>query len=77
MFVSIQAQGFRFPGFAAHYQDYEPSLDHFGFMRTGAGKNASFKAIFILKLINLPRQARNKHREVAKKSEAPAFSAQA
>ena len=29
------AQGFRFPGFAAHYQDYEPSLDHFGFMRTG------------------------------------------
>lgn len=29
------AKGFRFPGFAAHYQDYEPSLDHFGFMRTG------------------------------------------
>jgi hypothetical protein len=28
------ASGFRFPGFAAHYQDYEPSLDHFGFMRT-------------------------------------------
>ena len=29
-----QAKGFRFPGFAAHYQDYEPSLDHYGFMRT-------------------------------------------
>jgi alpha-L-fucosidase 2 len=29
------AKGFRFRGFAAHYQDYEPSLDHFGFMRTG------------------------------------------
>ncbi len=29
------AKGFRFPGFAAHYQDYEPSLDHYGFMRTG------------------------------------------
>ena len=29
------AKGFRFPGFAAHYQDYEPSLDHFGFVRTG------------------------------------------
>ena len=28
------ASGFRFPGFAAHYQDYEPSLDHFAFMRT-------------------------------------------
>ena len=36
MFLSIQAKGFRFPGFAAHYQDYEPSLDHYGFMRTGA-----------------------------------------
>ena len=31
----MRAKGFRFPGFAAHYQDYEPSLDHFGFMRTG------------------------------------------
>jgi hypothetical protein len=29
------AKGFRFGGFAAHYQDYEPSIDHFGFMRTG------------------------------------------
>lgn len=29
------AAGFRFGGFAAHYQDYEPSLDHFAFMRTG------------------------------------------
>lgn len=29
------ATNFRFPGFAQHYQDYEPSLDHFGFMRTG------------------------------------------
>eukprot|EP00658_Telonema_sp_P-2_P011199 TRINITY_DN14256_c0_g2_i1.p1 TRINITY_DN14256_c0_g2~~TRINITY_DN14256_c0_g2_i1.p1 ORF type:complete len:882 (+),score=184.58 TRINITY_DN14256_c0_g2_i1:195-2840(+) len=28
------ATGFRFPGFAQHYQDFEPSLDHFGFMRT-------------------------------------------
>ena len=27
--------GFRFAGFAGHYQDYEPSLDHYGFMRTG------------------------------------------
>ena len=25
----------RFEGFAGHYQDYEPSLDHYGFMRTG------------------------------------------
>lgn len=25
---------FRFPGFAGHMQDYEPSLDHFSFMRT-------------------------------------------
>jgi len=25
---------FRFSGFAAHMQDYEPSLDHFSFMRT-------------------------------------------
>lgn len=24
------AAGFRFGGFASHYQDYEPSLDHFG-----------------------------------------------
>ena len=24
----------RFGGFAAHYQDYEPSLDHYSFMRT-------------------------------------------
>ena len=29
------AKNFRFAGFAAHYQDYEPSLDHYGFMRTG------------------------------------------
>jgi alpha-L-fucosidase 2 len=29
------ANGFRFGGFAKHYQDYEPSLDHFAFMRTG------------------------------------------
>ena len=29
------AAGFRFGGFAVHYQDYEPSLDHFAFMRTG------------------------------------------
>ena len=29
------AAGFRFGGFAKHYQDYEPSSDHFGFMRTG------------------------------------------
>jgi len=28
------AKGFRFGGFAAHNQDYEPSLDHFAFMRT-------------------------------------------
>jgi Domain of unknown function (DUF5703) len=28
------ASGFRFPGFAQHYQDFEPSLDHFNFMRT-------------------------------------------
>eukprot|EP01065_Artemidia_motanka_P037917 TRINITY_DN46809_c0_g1_i1.p1 TRINITY_DN46809_c0_g1~~TRINITY_DN46809_c0_g1_i1.p1 ORF type:complete len:868 (+),score=251.77 TRINITY_DN46809_c0_g1_i1:55-2658(+) len=28
------APGFRFGGFAAHYQDYEPSLDHYAFMRT-------------------------------------------
>ena len=27
--------GYRFAGFAGHYQDYEPSLDHYGFMRTG------------------------------------------
>eukprot|EP00040_Diaphanoeca_grandis_P035429 m.222904 g.222904 ORF g.222904 m.222904 type:complete len:925 (-) comp33386_c2_seq2:269-3043(-) len=27
--------GFRFEGFAGHYQDFEPSLDHYGFMRTG------------------------------------------
>jgi hypothetical protein len=27
--------GYRFEGFAGHYQDYEPSLDHYGFMRTG------------------------------------------
>jgi hypothetical protein len=27
--------GFRFEGFAGHYQDYMPSLDHYGFMRTG------------------------------------------
>ena len=27
--------GFRFDGFAGHYQDFEPSLDHYGFMRTG------------------------------------------
>jgi hypothetical protein len=26
---------FRFKGFAGHMQDYEPSLDHFSFMRTG------------------------------------------
>ena len=26
---------FRFRGFAGHMQDYEPSLDHFSFMRTG------------------------------------------
>lgn len=26
---------FRFRGFAGHMQDYEPSLDHFAFMRTG------------------------------------------
>ncbi len=25
---------FRFQGFAGHFQDYEPSADHFGFMRT-------------------------------------------
>ena len=25
---------FRFRGFAGHMQDYEPSLDHFAFMRT-------------------------------------------
>eukprot|EP00756_Hemistasia_phaeocysticola_P054157 Hpha_TRINITY_DN30099_c0_g1::TRINITY_DN30099_c0_g1_i1::g.21506::m.21506 len=25
---------YRFPGFGAHFQDYEPSLDHFAFMRT-------------------------------------------
>ena len=30
-----EAKGFRFPGFAAHDQDYEPSLDNYGFMRTG------------------------------------------
>jgi hypothetical protein len=29
--------GYRFAGFAGHYQDYEPSLDHYGFMRTGTG----------------------------------------
>ncbi len=28
------ASGWRFGGFAAHYQDYEPSLDHYSFMRT-------------------------------------------
>ena len=27
--------GFRFEGFAGAYQDYMPSLDHYGFMRTG------------------------------------------
>ena len=27
--------GFRFVGFAGHYQDFQPSLDHYGFMRTG------------------------------------------
>jgi alpha-L-fucosidase 2 len=27
--------GFRFEGFAGHYQDFMPSLDHYGFMRTG------------------------------------------
>ena len=27
--------GFRFAGFAGHYQDFMPSLDHYGFMRTG------------------------------------------
>jgi hypothetical protein len=30
-----EAPAFRFPGFAAHDQDYEPSLDDYGFMRTG------------------------------------------
>jgi hypothetical protein len=44
MFLSIQAKGFRFPGFAAHYQDYEPSLDHYGFMRTGARRKRPFLA---------------------------------
>ena len=33
--AAAPAKGFRFGGFAAHYQDYEPSLDHYGFMRTG------------------------------------------
>ena len=28
------AAGWRFTGFAAHYQDYEPSLDHLSTMRT-------------------------------------------
>eukprot|EP00041_Stephanoeca_diplocostata_P024736 m.635485 g.635485 ORF g.635485 m.635485 type:complete len:147 (+) comp22585_c1_seq4:211-651(+) len=32
--AAAPASGYRFPGFAAHYQDYEPSLDHFAFMRT-------------------------------------------
>jgi len=33
--AAAPAKGFRFGGFAQHYQDYEPSLDHFAFMRTG------------------------------------------
>ena len=28
------AKGWRFAGFAAHYQDYEPSADHYSFQRT-------------------------------------------
>jgi hypothetical protein len=28
------AESFRFPGFAEHFQDYEPSLDHFSTLRT-------------------------------------------
>jgi len=28
------ASGWRFPGFAGHYQDFEPSVDHYSFMRT-------------------------------------------
>merc|ERR1712070_871551 len=32
---AAQTSMFRFPGFAGHMQDYEPSLDHFSFMRTG------------------------------------------
>jgi hypothetical protein len=27
--ASGPARGYRFPGFAPHYQDYEPSADHF------------------------------------------------
>lgn len=43
------AAGFRFRGFAKHYQDYEPSSDHFGFMRTG---------IFCFSPFSCPSQAR-------------------
>jgi len=32
--AAAPAKGFRFPGFAAHYQDFAPSLDHWAFMRT-------------------------------------------